>query len=260
MRMIAAFVAGINRQIELMGRDLPPEFRKLGYTPEPFTVRDVVAIARGIWWSLNGRIDRIVAAEAARLLPEAFRGAVPDAGSLGASRAAARRRHRRCDRQQQLGGAWQPHRRRQAGAVRRSASAVLGAVELVRIRAARAGGRRGRRRPSRLPRHVVGQQRHASPGRSPTTWPRRATCMSSRSIRATRGAIATATPGATFDERQRRHQGARRGGARTDHPLHRARPDGQRAGAVARCRPAIRRCRCAGSAWSTWTTSAPPSR
>ena len=42
-------------------------------TPEPFTVRDVVAIARGIWWSLNGRIDRIVAAEAARLLPERIR-------------------------------------------------------------------------------------------------------------------------------------------------------------------------------------------
>ncbi len=71
--MTAALVAGINRQIELMGRDLPPEFGKLGYAPEPFTVRDVVAIARGIWWSLNGRIDRIVAAEAARLLPEAFR-------------------------------------------------------------------------------------------------------------------------------------------------------------------------------------------
>ena len=138
--MTAALVAGINRQIELMGRDLPPEFRKLGYAPEPFTVRDVVAIARGIWWSLNGRIDRIVAAEAARLLPEAFRAAVSDAGGLGAPRAAARRRHRRCDRQQQLGGAWQPHGRREAGAVRRSASAVLGAVELVRIRAARAGG------------------------------------------------------------------------------------------------------------------------
>ena len=69
--MVAAFVAGINRQIELIGRDLPLEFRQLGYAPEPFTVRDVVAIARGIWWSLNGRIDRIVAAEAARLLPEA---------------------------------------------------------------------------------------------------------------------------------------------------------------------------------------------
>jgi penicillin G amidase len=72
-RMVAALVGGINRQIELMGRDLPPEFRKLDYAPEPFTTRDVVAIGRGIWWSLNGRIDRIVAAEAARLLPEAFR-------------------------------------------------------------------------------------------------------------------------------------------------------------------------------------------
>ena len=70
----AALVAGINRRIELMGRDLPPEFLRLDYAPEPFSVRDVVAIARGIWWSLNGRIDRIVAAEAARLLPEQFRG------------------------------------------------------------------------------------------------------------------------------------------------------------------------------------------
>jgi penicillin amidase len=73
-RMVTALVAGINRQIELMARDLPPEFHQLDYAPEPFTVRDVVAIARGIWWSLNGRIDRVVAAEAARLLPETFRG------------------------------------------------------------------------------------------------------------------------------------------------------------------------------------------
>ena len=72
--VVASLVAEINRQIELMGRDLPLEFGQLGYEPEPFTVRDVVAIARGIWWSLNGRIDRIVAAEAARLLPEQFRG------------------------------------------------------------------------------------------------------------------------------------------------------------------------------------------
>src|SRR5262249_18357361 len=34
-----------------------------------FSVRDIVAIGRGIWWSLNGRIDRLAAAEAARLLP-----------------------------------------------------------------------------------------------------------------------------------------------------------------------------------------------
>ena len=73
-QVVFALVSGINRQIEVFGRDLPPEFRRLDYTPEPFTARDVVAIARGIWWSLNGRIDRIVAAEAARMLPEAFRG------------------------------------------------------------------------------------------------------------------------------------------------------------------------------------------
>jgi penicillin amidase len=72
-RICASFVAGINRRIELMQRDLPTEFRRLDYAPEPFSVRDVVAIARGIWWSLNGRIDRIVAAEAARLLREGFR-------------------------------------------------------------------------------------------------------------------------------------------------------------------------------------------
>ncbi len=67
--MIDAFVAGINRQIAVMGRDLPIEFRLLDYVPEAFTARDVVAIGRGIWWSLNGRIDRLAAAEAARVLP-----------------------------------------------------------------------------------------------------------------------------------------------------------------------------------------------
>ena len=70
---VAAFVAGINRQIERYGADLPVEFRLLGYAPEPFTVGCVVAIARGFWWSLNGRIDRLMAAEAANLLPEAVR-------------------------------------------------------------------------------------------------------------------------------------------------------------------------------------------
>lgn len=72
--IVWAFVAGVNHQIELFGIDLPPEFTRLNYTAEPFTARDVIAIARGIWWSLNGRIDRIVAAEAARLVPEQYRG------------------------------------------------------------------------------------------------------------------------------------------------------------------------------------------
>lgn len=72
--MIEAFVAGINRQIELYGAELPVEFRLLDYVPTPFSVADVVATGRGIWWSLNGRIDRLAAAEAARMLPsEALR-------------------------------------------------------------------------------------------------------------------------------------------------------------------------------------------
>lgn len=70
---VAAYVAGINRGIETMAKALPIEFAMLGYAPEPFTVDDVVAIARGIWWSLNGRLDRILAAECARFLPEAMR-------------------------------------------------------------------------------------------------------------------------------------------------------------------------------------------
>ncbi|MGA9011867.1 MAG: penicillin acylase family protein, partial [Acetobacteraceae bacterium] len=53
-QVVSALVAGVNRQIEVFGRDLPPEFSRLDYAPEPFGVRDVVAIARGIWWSLNG--------------------------------------------------------------------------------------------------------------------------------------------------------------------------------------------------------------
>jgi penicillin G amidase len=68
-RLVSAFVAGINRCIETMGSKLPIEFRLLDYAPAPFTVRDIVAIGRGIWWSLNGRIDRLAAAEAAQFLP-----------------------------------------------------------------------------------------------------------------------------------------------------------------------------------------------
>ena len=110
--VVAAYVAGINRQIEVAGRNLPPEFHRLDYVPEPFSISDIVAIARGIWWSLNGRIDRIVAAEAARLLPVAFRGMylTPEASEDRVLQTACG--NRRCDRQQQLGAAWQPHRRR----------------------------------------------------------------------------------------------------------------------------------------------------
>lgn len=66
--VLDAFVAGINRQVEACGKDLPIEFILLNYEPEPFSVRDVLAILRGIWWSLNGRLENLVVAEAARLL------------------------------------------------------------------------------------------------------------------------------------------------------------------------------------------------
>jgi penicillin amidase len=73
-RIVDAFVAGINQQISAAQSDLPIEFKVLDYQPEAFTVRDIVAIGRGIWWSLNGRIDRLAAAEAACTLPtEALR-------------------------------------------------------------------------------------------------------------------------------------------------------------------------------------------
>ncbi len=67
--LVEAFVAGINRWIEDARADPPVEFQLLNDEPALFTVRDIVAIGRGIWWSLNGRIDRLAAAEAARLLP-----------------------------------------------------------------------------------------------------------------------------------------------------------------------------------------------
>ena len=67
--LIEAFAAGINRRIADVRANLPVEFQVLDYEPADFTVCDIVAIGRGIWWSLNGRIDRLAAAEAANLLP-----------------------------------------------------------------------------------------------------------------------------------------------------------------------------------------------
>src|SRR5439155_12451427 len=66
---------GINRHIQAGGRDLPIEFDMLEYEPEPFTVRDTIAILRGEWWSLNGRLQTLTVAEAARLLPTELRAA-----------------------------------------------------------------------------------------------------------------------------------------------------------------------------------------
>ena len=73
--ILESFVAGINRHIEACGRDLPIEFDVLEYEPEPFTVRDTIAILRGEWWSLNGRLATLTVAEAARLLPAELRAA-----------------------------------------------------------------------------------------------------------------------------------------------------------------------------------------
>ncbi|HEX5503321.1 MAG TPA: penicillin acylase family protein, partial [Thermomicrobiales bacterium] len=68
--VLAAFVAGVNRGIEATLAHLPVEFAILGYEPEPWTARDVFAALRGFWWSLNGRLQSIVAGEAAeRHLP-----------------------------------------------------------------------------------------------------------------------------------------------------------------------------------------------
>ena len=73
--ILESFVAGINRQIEACGRELPVEFGLLDYEPEPFTVSDTIAILRAEWWSLNGRLRTLTIAEAARLLPEQLRAA-----------------------------------------------------------------------------------------------------------------------------------------------------------------------------------------
>jgi penicillin amidase len=69
------FVAGINRHIEACGRDLPIEFALLDYAPEPFSVRDSIAILRGEFWSLNGRLYTLAIAEAAGQLPADLRAA-----------------------------------------------------------------------------------------------------------------------------------------------------------------------------------------
>jgi penicillin amidase len=82
--ILDSFVAGINRQIESRGRELPIEFGLLEYEPEPFTVRDVIAILRAEWWSLNGRLSTLSVGEAARLLPEHLRAAYlePEAAEI----------------------------------------------------------------------------------------------------------------------------------------------------------------------------------
>jgi penicillin amidase len=73
--ILDSFVGGINRYVDQCGVNLPVEFKLLDYTPEPFTVRDCLAILRAEFWSLNGRLYTLAIAEAARLLPEHLRDA-----------------------------------------------------------------------------------------------------------------------------------------------------------------------------------------
>src|SRR4051812_45863037 len=73
--ILEALVGGINRYIEARGPDLPVEFQLLEYEPEPFTVRDLIAILRGEWWSLNGRLYTLAIGEAAQRLPGHLRDA-----------------------------------------------------------------------------------------------------------------------------------------------------------------------------------------
>jgi penicillin G amidase len=73
--VLECLVAGINRHIEACGRELPIEFGLLDYAPEPFTVRDSIAILRGEWWSLNGRLQTLAVGEAASRLPARLRAA-----------------------------------------------------------------------------------------------------------------------------------------------------------------------------------------
>jgi penicillin amidase len=67
--VLEGFVAGINRWLDQARGNMPIEFDLLNYEPGPWSVADVLVALRGFWWSLNGRIQSIVVAEAAKLLP-----------------------------------------------------------------------------------------------------------------------------------------------------------------------------------------------
>lgn len=71
--ILERFVEGINAAIEAARDHLPIEFKILEYQPEPFSVSDSIAILRGEWWSLNGRLQTLTIAEAANHLPEGLR-------------------------------------------------------------------------------------------------------------------------------------------------------------------------------------------
>ncbi len=54
--LVDGFVVGINLAMEAARPSLPLEFDLLGYEPTPWTLRDTIAVLRGLWWQLNGRL------------------------------------------------------------------------------------------------------------------------------------------------------------------------------------------------------------
>ena len=64
--LLDGFVEGINRAIEAQRADPPVELELLEYAPGPWTRRDTLALLRAFWWQLTGRLENVVAAEAAQ--------------------------------------------------------------------------------------------------------------------------------------------------------------------------------------------------
>src|SRR5688572_30371494 len=64
--LLDGFVAGINLGLEAQRADPPVECDLLELFPEPWTRRDTLALLRAFWWQLTGRLENIVAAEAAQ--------------------------------------------------------------------------------------------------------------------------------------------------------------------------------------------------
>jgi len=52
LEALEAYTDGVNRWIEETGKKLPPEFRVLGYQPEPWTLTDITNIIGFIGWDL----------------------------------------------------------------------------------------------------------------------------------------------------------------------------------------------------------------
>jgi len=68
--VLEALAAGINRWLEQVGARRPVEFDLLGYDPTPWRPADSIAIWKHRWWTLTGRLELVLVAEAARrLLP-----------------------------------------------------------------------------------------------------------------------------------------------------------------------------------------------